>query len=166
LGPTVFHGAQVTEVRAIAGESLKYFYYRRNAEGDVFLHGTREALVEVTYQPPKVILDMPLAVGNTWSQSLERRHFQNGNESHTVTVTTIFNVTSHETAKTQVGEYDCFAIQESLSGVALTNCYAADIGKIKMSVNDDDFWDLIDFDAGVPVDTTSWGAVKALYGSD
>ena len=51
-------------------EGLRY-YWSVNAEGDVLLHGTSQSETGSAFVPPIVMLDVPLWLGKTWSQTID-----------------------------------------------------------------------------------------------
>ena len=133
-----------------------------DVEGNLWLHGFYEPQV-IFPDAPYIIIDAPLWLGKTW---------ENTSIWGTNTVHNVYTVIAEEDVSVPFGDFQCFVLQwdgyTDHPAFSATFWYNDGVGLVKYSVDDIEF-DHYGFgtyqltQAVIPVEASSWGAVKSLY---
>jgi hypothetical protein len=115
-----------------------------NTEGDVFVHGNCSLPTE-----PQLLIDSPLWVGKTWQRDQYTTAVVVGEEDHTGPFG---------------GPFPCYIIEYENAGNIAQLWVSDGVGLVKEVIVEDGVeYEIVLYDAIIPVSRSTWGAVKELY---
>ncbi|HEY2956467.1 MAG TPA: hypothetical protein VGK89_14605 [Candidatus Eisenbacteria bacterium] len=182
-GTVLIRGRQAFVIRygpSLYNEGLEN-YWSTSPDGDVLLHGFNRSLENFgyVYDPPIVLLDAPLAVGSTWTQTVNYYALPDTTPAGTFTIT--FGVFEAGALAVPAGTFYAYGIGQAPGGVMVlagtgtfsvtgrritssstaTDWWAEGVGRVKYA--SDQEYQLESFTGPTGTDAITWGGLKALY---
>ena len=156
-------------------------YWSTSPDGDVLVHGFNRTLegFGAIYDPPIVLLDAPLAVGRTWTQTVT--NYTLPDTTPTTTFTISFQVFEAGALTVPGGTFYAYGIGQSPGGMTVlaragtfsvtgrrittsggaTDWWAQAVGRVKYTADQE--YQLEAFTGPTGTDAITWGGLKALY---
>ncbi len=163
-------------------------FWTRDVEGAVRLHGAQNVTdgVSFTYEPPLLMVQPPLHLGDFWTTTLYVRFSDDPDPLGPYDLTYAVEAEADVTVPAGVfhgwgigqplvlppGAKAALATGHDLLGRRLgaagakrivNDWFALEIGRVQFHFGDGAPWTLVDYSSPVPNDASSWGAVKNLY---
>jgi hypothetical protein len=154
-------------------------YWSTNLDGDVLLHGAFSPMVGQAYDPPMVILDPPLWVGKTWSQTVDLHSLPGGEYVGEIEFT--MQVTDETDLTVPAGTFHCFGITLTsptspsggdplpalFEGVRASGStgspadvyFAEGVGMVRYGQSDN-YYELL---GTTEIERDTWGGIKSLF---
>ncbi|MFH1844329.1 MAG: hypothetical protein ABIF77_14090 [bacterium] len=171
---------------SVPAPQVVHNYWTADKDGNAFLHGAHNFTADYTisYDPPILWLQAPLAAGNSWSTVYQTYHSLDGSDpgdiletwlnvetETTLTVTAgsfyAYSVTYTEVPQTRGPDgayYDLLGVRmgDTAPRKAMLEWYSDGVGLIQMDYQEETF-ELISWNGPVPVAFRSWGGFKSSY---
>jgi len=169
IGTTTLNGTDVVETKSdYSPFGITTSYYSLEEDGDVLVHAIvsdQGEVIENLFSPPFKKIDCPLAVGKTWQSNTTIFDHLDGSGIGSP-ISYQFEVVAFEQVTTPAGDFMAYQVVTSSKGggAEVRDWYAPGVGRIKNALGIGGGLDGgILTDQGVPVTSSNWGSLKALF---